>query len=398
MKKSWNKIFIPKYYLSQIDVEDFIEKNEIDEKHITEGVPTQCLLCKKSNTKGLRLNNNNYVCEQCFKELSYIHYPEIYENSYRDYLKQRESRRLAYEKFRDKNIWKRMSNLIHSIFILTILSLAFNLFIVKKTIPTIINIMLVIILYAIKKYTEKLYHKSVDLWSSNFPEPEKPILRSFYDLEAELSQQDKNVLEVFNHWPGLPPYWGYIRRIVIERDNKRCQIIGCPSRLKLQVHHKYPKTAGGSHDPGNLITLCIFHHALEPDCGHELIWDDISDKYFCLVREHVREGRVKVRRHLRRKKLITYDELEDLHKVYGFICPNCKSVNLTFLLQEDKNLIQVNCNSCKKKYKGPQELPEETGPKLAEYFQCKNLIGCWKVKWEILDCRQNQTFKESKTY
>ena len=47
---------------------------------------------------------------------------------------------------------------------------------------------------------------------------------------------------------------------VIERDGYRCAIPGCTSRRNLQDHHVVFRSAQGSDDPGNRITLCAFHH------------------------------------------------------------------------------------------------------------------------------------------
>ncbi len=54
----------------------------------------------------------------------------------------------------------------------------------------------------------------------------------------------------------IPPE---VRRFVKHRDGG-CSIGGCHSRYRLQVHHIQMRSNGGSHDPGNLATLCWFHH------------------------------------------------------------------------------------------------------------------------------------------
>lgn len=54
----------------------------------------------------------------------------------------------------------------------------------------------------------------------------------------------------------IPPA---IRRFVAWRDGG-CTIDGCHSRYRLQPHHIRPRSDGGNHDPGNLTTLCWFHH------------------------------------------------------------------------------------------------------------------------------------------
>jgi hypothetical protein len=47
---------------------------------------------------------------------------------------------------------------------------------------------------------------------------------------------------------------------VIERDGYLCAIPGCSSRRSLHDHHVAFRSAGGSDDPSNRITLCAFHH------------------------------------------------------------------------------------------------------------------------------------------
>jgi hypothetical protein len=54
----------------------------------------------------------------------------------------------------------------------------------------------------------------------------------------------------------IPPA---VRRLVARRDGG-CVIAGCTSRYRLEPHHIRLRSEGGSHDPGNLATLCWFHH------------------------------------------------------------------------------------------------------------------------------------------
>ncbi len=50
------------------------------------------------------------------------------------------------------------------------------------------------------------------------------------------------------------------RREVLRRDGHRCRIRGCDRSLFVEVHHKVPREAGGTHDPDNLLTLCSACH------------------------------------------------------------------------------------------------------------------------------------------
>ncbi len=47
---------------------------------------------------------------------------------------------------------------------------------------------------------------------------------------------------------------------VIERDAYRCVVPGCTSRRNLHDHHIVFRSAGGSDEEWNRVTLCAFHH------------------------------------------------------------------------------------------------------------------------------------------
>ena len=127
-------------------------------------------------------------------------------------------------------------------------------------------------------------------------------------------------MKIFEHWPGYPPFWSYLRAVVLSRDAHRCQVTGCPSRLELHVHHICPTYAGGPHSPKNLVTLCQFHHAIQPERGHERIWGAVKNRFFTLVQKHERANRSgngthMVTAHLRRQELITLEELTALNQI-----------------------------------------------------------------------------------
>ena len=50
-----------------------------------------------------------------------------------------------------------------------------------------------------------------------------------------------------------------VQRRVLERDRWLCQVPGC-SRPAAHVHHIEFRSAGGSDDPSNLVSLCAAHH------------------------------------------------------------------------------------------------------------------------------------------
>jgi len=52
------------------------------------------------------------------------------------------------------------------------------------------------------------------------------------------------------------------RRQVLAKYRHKCQGPGCGHTRYLQIHHKTPRSLGGSNDPQNLIVLCQACHAL----------------------------------------------------------------------------------------------------------------------------------------
>lgn len=220
--------------------------------------------------------------------MALISYPEKYEVFRRQFVVAREARRLAWKGFSEKfghtseesNLivygwWSLLLAFVNSSFL--VLTAALFLFGYIKNFENK------------RKTNEWLRRKSA--WEHANPELNEPKLKHFHDPSACLSEKDKLVLKIFNHWPGYPPFWKYLRAIVIGRDLNRCQVTGCPSRLELHVHHMSPVADGGSHTPDNLVSLCDFHHALEPEKGHERIWGNIKTRYFTLVCGHERSNR-----------------------------------------------------------------------------------------------------------
>jgi len=60
--------------------------------------------------------------------------------------------------------------------------------------------------------------------------------------------------------------WGVLdekvaaRHKVFARDGWRCATPGCTSMQNLHDHHIEFRSAGGSDEPDNRVTLCAFHH------------------------------------------------------------------------------------------------------------------------------------------
>jgi len=55
----------------------------------------------------------------------------------------------------------------------------------------------------------------------------------------------------------IPPA---LRRATLARNGGRCEVFGCDSRYRVEVHNKIPWSEGGPTDPDNLVAVCWFHH------------------------------------------------------------------------------------------------------------------------------------------
>ncbi len=388
----WHSSFNPKLFLSNVNLDKLIEKNEVSNSSKVQTGNTPCILCSSKLGPGLRLNDKSYLCKTCLLTVSTITFPQKYEKRRRNYLTEIESRRLAYLDLAQKfgyhsedtplTIFAWLSLfllLIHIGFIVVPISLSLFSFYFKKE--------------QIKKI--EIWNRQKKEWEKNYPEPKKPSLKHFHEPNVQLSKDDYKILKVFNNWPGYPPFWDYLRKVVLRRDGNHCQVSGCPSRSDyLHIHHKIPVSQGGEHVPNNLVTLCEFHHALEPDIGHDGIWGKIKTRYFTIVRGHSRhnrssEGYHKVRPHIRRLELTTFEELNKIKIFHSLSCPLCKSENIAISVNA---YVNVHCNSCDQNWSGTKELTEETGPRLAELLNIKRNKGIWYSRWDMLSTRTDNAF------
>ena len=88
---------------------------------------------------------------------------------------------------------------------------------------------------------------------------------------------DGRTVDVGRRTRKIPPA---LRRVVTERDERRCRWPGCESRLGVQIHHLVYWTHGGPTDRSNLVSLCWRHHRsvhergwhLSGDPDHELLF------------------------------------------------------------------------------------------------------------------------------
>ncbi len=65
----------------------------------------------------------------------------------------------------------------------------------------------------------------------------------------------------------IPPR---VRREVLARDRHRCQAPGCEHTRFLEIHHRIPRSRGGTNRPENLITLCRACHRLWHERGFKV--------------------------------------------------------------------------------------------------------------------------------
>ena len=388
MVEKWHKKFSPEKFLKRIDIKQLIEANEAFNESKVDALGKPCYICGGLQGPGLLLNDKSYLCKSCFEKVTTITYPERYETLFREYLKESEAWRQARVLLTNKCIFRKTSIFFRSLGYVSLLVI----FIGFKylVIPAFFGV-----LYFLASL---VHHKKIRHWESKYNAPEEPVLKHFHDPEAELSQYDVLVLKIFNNWPGYPPFWRYLRKVVLDRDNHRCQVSGCPSRVEFQIHHKKPGRKGGEHIPSNLITLCDFHHALEPEVGHERIWGKIKYRYFTVVRAHKRRnpkspGFHYVTAHVRRMELLDESELEELLIFYGLSCPSCKNQLNRFEIDRQKQEVSVFCNDCERSWIGLRRLAEETGPRLAEKLIVTKNEGQWKPNWPMLEKRSQSAFK-----
>lgn len=362
--EAWHTEFNPKKFLGRVSLDQLLERNEAYNENSIDDAKSPCILCTRTLGRGILLNDRSFLCKSCYAEVALISYPERYEVLRRKYTLDKESRRLAKQAFIERFEYKSDES--------TLIFLGWMSLLLLFVHPGFLAISVVLLVLGNNKNSknkQKLaeWNNHQSEWERLNTEPTEPELRHFHDPAAILTARDQAILRIFNHWPGYPPFWKYLRAVVIAKDSSRCQVTGCPSRLELHVHHMQPVGNGGTHAPSNLVSLCDFHHALEPEKGHERIWGDIKTRYFTLVCGHERTNRASlgthvVRPHLRRLQLVTLSELAELKSTYGLSCPNCLSPDVQIEIAQGRNVVRVTCSVCEKSTEGPQQLTEETGP------------------------------------
>ena len=388
MVETWHEQFNPQRFLSRVKIDQFIEQNEAYGENKVDRLGKPCILCAGVQGPGLLLNDKSYLCKSCFSTVSKTRYPEKYEKSNRQYLTDREARQQARAAFVDSSIYRKISSWAGTGVWLSLPLLFFQIGFIIIPVTSFL-------VYQIARNKHEARTKE---WDSKYPAPVEPQLKHFHDPTAELTQRDRIILKVFNNWPGYPPFWGYLREVVLRRDGNRCQVSGCPSRIELHIHHKTAVSQGGEHVPTNLVSLCSFHHALEPYEGHERIWGEIKTRYFTMVHAHQRRnssspGLHDVRAHVRRLELAEKADLSAIKEYYGLSCPSCNSDNLGINVERKNQEVIVKCSVCGEHWAGKRQLTEETGPRLSEALSITKNCGCWMPRWDMLESRSDSTFR-----
>ena len=411
MEANWHHNFNPRQFMQLVDIQPLLTRNKIYNEERVSASTQSCFFCGLINETRLLLNDNTYLCLQCVERLSLIEYPAKYAQLKRQHLVECNARSRAREALvkliderRTDEIQKHqktgrlyknsMIGAFTALFFICPAVFGFSAIGAFGFIALLLMLgMSVAILESAqaKKLTaiRETYDGEITQWERSYPPVTPPELRHFHDPKAELALEDHKTIHVFNHWPGYPPFWEELSAAVRRRD-VRCQVSGCPSRLTLNAHHKLPISQGGPHTPDNLIALCEFHHALEPTRGHARIWSEsIQNEHFTLVRSHIREnpraaGGHEVRCHLRRRKLISKSEIEAIMRTYRLACPHCEEAGLRVHLNEEDNSIRISCPTCGAGVEGPQQLGEESGPRMAEVLKITQNLGQHRANWETL--------------
>ena len=200
-------------------MEKLITRNQAYPENEIASILSPCILCGQCLGGGIVLNDKRFVCKPCFQIISLIEYLERYENLRRDCLKRREAWRAARSALIDGSISRKVSSLFATVAGISFLLLFWKLYLL--VVP--------VIGFGISKFAGQLHDKKLKQWEKEFPEPSQPELRHFHDPRAELTRRDQLILDVLNYWPGYPPFWNYLREVVLKRDGHPCQVTGCRS-------------------------------------------------------------------------------------------------------------------------------------------------------------------------
>jgi hypothetical protein len=395
MPDKWHSNFDPKKFLSRVDLAKLLVRNAAHESNKVPKLGGPCFLCSEAHGVGLILNDGSYLCHKCLEEVSAISYPEEYESARRTWLENSAARKVAREALVHSDGFRKASMVFQGVSVPAFLLLGASLFF-RLNLSLPVNVALGaagLVFWMTGSLCSNRFDDRLSSWDKAYPEPQQPQLFHFHHPLARLTERDKLILKVFNNWPGYPPFWDYLRGVVLQRDSGRCQVSGCPSRATLHVHHRTPISKGGQHTPNNLVTLCEFHHALEPDGMHQVTWDTAKSKFMTMVKEHQRANPVEAGTHLvhahhRRLELISPQELEHIKVLYGLACPKCGNQALGMVVNCEHKEVYVSCANCGMGLKTARQLAEETGPFLAKHFAVTRNRGSWQYSTDEYDRRR----------
>ncbi len=437
-------------YIQRVDLATLVEPVTLWEEvaQPDSSLTYECFLCRKkeADSEYVRLLNNEHICINCLLTVQSVRYPEKYQREYVDYLIKKEAKRIARDEYSKKHrnihsAWcnslnernetdrvfqKRdwtesakdfLSGAISFSFVITL----FGVFLVESLrveiallggIATLVFSVLTWLAYMRWSYIDKLANQNemnwiaanprpinaeeaVAKWDKNTAEIECPELKDFHDPNAELSAHDRLVLKIFDYWPGYPPFWDYLKSVTKDRDGYRCQVSGCPNRTSLHIHHRISMAKGGSHRPENLVTLCEFHHGLQPELGHERIWGKVRTQFYSMVQAHLRSGRP-VRAHVRRKELADQKGLDEIIEYYELSCIDCGAKETEVEIVTHNQEVLVRCLSCSSYWSFQRKLLEETGPQMAEFLTIGSNRGTETIDWNLLSSIRKPHYVKSK--
>ena len=384
-------------HLSKVDVETLLERNEVyDEPGVHETVDyAVCRLCLRPmrQCRVIRLNNGGRVCEDCFRKLLTTRYPAAYQKPYEEWLKHHAAWNMARDEYFSthpaaegiKRATRAARTAATALVVLMVSCGLLLLLAGSRWLAVLLPLVLctigaIVCIAAARRKAATLRKKLASdkaAWLAANPAPPNPDLKEFHDPTAELTERDVRTLEVLDSWPGVPPFWSYVRAKVLCRDGNRCQVSGCPSRTELHVHHIKPRSKGGSHSADNLVTLCLFHHGLCPGEGHQLVWREAVTDCFSIVSSHYRDG-LQIKAHLRRRTLATQSDLARIVSDYALSCHVCHSAP-TVRVDETENKVLAQCLCAKPAYTIDRQLLEETGPRLAGHYDVGRNGGSWDI-------------------
>ena len=193
---SWHQNFNPQQFLSRVDVEKLITRNKAYPENEVASLISPCILCSQQFGSGIVLNDRSFICKSCFHAVSLIEYPERYETLRREYLKNREARRVARSELIDHSVTRKVGNFFVTAAAMSVLLIFWKplLFFVP------------ILGFGIAMFVGQIHNGNMKQWEKEFPEPTQPQTKHFHDPSAVLTPRDQLVLDVFNHWPGYPPF------------------------------------------------------------------------------------------------------------------------------------------------------------------------------------------------